>query len=39
VTARLLDVLEAPYDHARDLSDYVAPAPAGAPAYRTFCGT
>lgn len=39
VTERLLDVLSAPYDHDRDLPDYSAPAPAGGPVYRTFCGT
>jgi len=36
---RLLDVLAAPYDHARDVADYAAPAPADGPRYRTFCGT
>ncbi len=39
VTERLLDVLTAPFDHARDLPDYSTPAPAGGAAYRTFCGT
>ena len=36
---RLLDVLTSPFDYARDQPDYSAPAPVGAPAYRTFCGT
>jgi uncharacterized protein YdiU (UPF0061 family) len=39
VVEQLLDVLTSPYDHARDLPDYGEPAPAGGPAYRTFCGT
>lgn len=39
LTERLLNVLATPYDHARHLPDYGAPAPAGAPPYRTFCGT
>ena len=39
VTGRLLGVLQTPYDHARDLPDYSTPAPTGAAAYQTFCGT
>jgi uncharacterized protein YdiU (UPF0061 family) len=38
VMARLLDVLMAPYDHARDVSIYSTPDP-DTRSYRTFCGT
>jgi serine/tyrosine/threonine adenylyltransferase len=38
VMERLLEVLAAPYDHARHAPDYRLPAPAGA-CYQTFCGT
>jgi uncharacterized protein YdiU (UPF0061 family) len=37
VMRRLLDVLERPYDHGRDLPPFSTPAPSGP--YRTFCGT
>ena len=39
VMERLLDVLAAPYDRARHAPEFRLPAPAGGPAYRTFCGT
>jgi len=39
VMERLLDVLGAPYDHARLAPEFHAPAPAGDAAYQTFCGT
>jgi serine/tyrosine/threonine adenylyltransferase len=41
VTERLLDVLRAPYDHARDLPLFSTPrAPSSSEQpYRTFCGT
>jgi uncharacterized protein YdiU (UPF0061 family) len=43
VMERLLEVLSAPYDHARIapgyLVEYRLPAPSGAPRYQTFCGT
>lgn len=35
----LLAVLAAPYDRREGLEAYEQPAPAGGPAYRTFCGT
>ena len=38
VMERLLDVLRAPFDYARDLPEYSAP-PKDAGGYRTFCGT
>ena len=39
VMQRLLDVLAAPYDHAKHAPEFRSPAPAGDAAYRTFCGT
>ena len=36
---RLLEILAAPYDHARDAPEYRAPDPSGGTAYKTFCGT
>ena len=36
---RLLDILGTPFAHDRAAPDYRSPAPAGAAAYRTFCGT
>jgi uncharacterized protein YdiU (UPF0061 family) len=36
---RLLAVLADPYAPSADDADYRQPAPPGAPAYRTFCGT
>jgi uncharacterized protein YdiU (UPF0061 family) len=39
VMERLLDVLAAPFDHARLAPEYRQPAPAGGACYRTFCGT
>ena len=39
VMERLLDVLAAPYDHARHAPEFRSPAPAGGVPYRTFCGT
>lgn len=39
VTARLLEVLAAPYDYSRELPEFSDPATAGGPAYQTFCGT
>lgn len=39
VLEKLLAVLATPYDHARSEPDYRESAPAGAGAYRTFCGT
>jgi serine/tyrosine/threonine adenylyltransferase len=38
VMERLLDVLRAPYDHARDLPLFSTPSSSSEP-YRTFCGT
>jgi uncharacterized protein YdiU (UPF0061 family) len=38
VMTRLLEVLMAPYDHARDLTVFAEPGKNGR-AYRTFCGT
>jgi len=35
----LLDALQDPYHHQRERAYYQEPAPADAPAYRTFCGT
>lgn len=35
----LLGALQNPYDHQLVRPDYQASAPAGAPPYRTFCGT
>ena len=39
VLERLLQVLAAPYDHAKAAPDYRLPAPQGAAGYQTFCGT
>ena len=39
VMERLLEVLAAPYDHARVDQEAREPAPQGGEAYRTFCGT
>jgi len=36
---RLLDVLSAPYDHAREANEYRLPDPRGGAGYETFCGT
>ena len=36
---RLLDVLAAPFEERPGLEAYAAPAPAGSPRHRTFCGT
>lgn len=36
---RLLDVLDAPFDHERHDPDYRQPAPPGSACYQTFCGT
>lgn len=36
---RLKDALSDPYDHTRERSDYLQPAPQGTRPYRTFCGT
>ncbi len=36
---RLLTALAAPFDRARDVSEFAAPAPQSAAPYRTFCGT
>ena len=36
---RLLEILATPYDHARDVPEYRAPAPTGSADYQTFCGT
>ena len=36
---KLLEVVRSPYDHDRDLPGYAEPPAAGAPPYRTFCGT
>jgi uncharacterized protein YdiU (UPF0061 family) len=36
---RLLEILAAPYDHARDVPEYRSPDPAGGAGYKTFCGT
>ena len=38
VMEKLLDVLRAPYDHARDLPEFSTP-PRDSGTYRTFCGT
>jgi uncharacterized protein YdiU (UPF0061 family) len=37
--AGLLDAVTAPFDERPGLARYAAPAPPGAGAYRTFCGT
>jgi serine/tyrosine/threonine adenylyltransferase len=40
VMERLLDVLKAPYDHARELPLFSTPrTPSSSEPYRTFCGT
>lgn len=39
VMERLLEVLAAPYDHARHAPEYRLPAPDGGEPYQTFCGT
>ena len=39
VMERLLDVLTAPYDHAKHAPEFRPPAPVGDVPYRTFCGT
>ncbi len=39
VMERLMEVLAAPYDHDRPAPAYRLPAPDGAGAYETFCGT
>ncbi|MDF3059135.1 MAG: hypothetical protein K0R17_3350 [Rariglobus sp.] len=39
VMERLLDILSAPYAHERNAPEYRLPAPGGAAAYQTFCGT
>ncbi len=36
---RLLEILAAPYDHARAVPEYRSPDPTGGAGYRTFCGT
>ena len=36
---RLLEILAAPYDHARDVPEYRSPDPTGGAGYQTFCGT
>ena len=36
---RLLEILAAPYDHARDVPEYRSPDPTGGAGYKTFCGT
>ena len=36
---RLLEILAAPYDHARDVPEYRSPDPAAGVGYKTFCGT
>ncbi|MES2920112.1 MAG: YdiU family protein [Verrucomicrobiota bacterium] len=36
---RLLEILAAPYDHARDVPEYRSPDPTDGAGYRTFCGT
>jgi uncharacterized protein YdiU (UPF0061 family) len=36
---RLLEILAAPYDHARDVPAYHSPSPTGGAGYQTFCGT
>lgn len=37
--SRLLEVLDRPFAHRPELSDFAAPPPAGGEEYRTFCGT
>jgi uncharacterized protein YdiU (UPF0061 family) len=39
VMERLLEVLAAPYDHARSAPEYCVAAPGGGEDYQTFCGT
>ncbi len=36
---RLLEILAAPYDHARTAPEYRSPDPTGGGNYKTFCGT
>jgi uncharacterized protein YdiU (UPF0061 family) len=36
---RLLEIVSAPFDYAREAPDYAAPDPSGGVGYRTFCGT
>jgi uncharacterized protein YdiU (UPF0061 family) len=36
---RLLDVLASPYDYTRSAPEFRNPAPPGAAAYKTYCGT
>ncbi|MES2568750.1 MAG: YdiU family protein [Verrucomicrobiota bacterium] len=39
VMKSLLEVLAAPYDHARSAPEFRSPAPDGDACYQTFCGT
>jgi serine/tyrosine/threonine adenylyltransferase len=36
---RLLEILAAPYEQAREVPEYRAPDPTGGAGYQTFCGT